>query len=64
MLGKERKEKELKETGCNTEKKRIKYKENTVPTTPVWKLSYKNHIQGQEEQSIMLVLIAIYMKAQ
>lgn len=41
-----------------------KYKGNTVPITPVWKLSYKNHIQGQEEQSIMLVLIAIYMKAQ
>lgn len=34
-----------------------------MPITPVWKLSYKNHIQGQEEQSIMLVLIAIYTKA-
>lgn len=62
--GKGREEKGLKRTGCKTEKKkRIKYKENTVPITPVWKLSYKNHIQGQEEQSIMLVLIAIYTKA-
>lgn len=61
----EREGKGLKKgTGCKTEKKRIKYKGNTVPITPVWKLSYKNHIQGQEKQSIMLVLIAIYTKMQ
>lgn len=43
--------------------RKIRYKGNTVPITPVWKLSYKNHIQGQEEQSIMLVLIAIYIES-
>lgn len=67
MVKRERGEGRLKETGWNSDrererKKRIRYKGNTVPTTPVWKLSYKNHIQGQEEQSIMLVLIAIYTK--
>lgn len=65
VLGKGREGKGLKKgTECKTEKKRIKYKGNTVPITPVWKLSYKNHIQGQEKQSIMLVLIAIYTKTQ
>lgn len=51
-----REKKEIKGTETQTwekiNKKRTRYKGNTVPTTPVWKLAYKSHIQGQEEQSI------------
>lgn len=51
MLGKGREEKGLRKgTGCKIKlrkkEKRIKYKENTVPITPVWKTLVQKSYTG------------------